>query len=266
MLPNGSRLSPKMADFVAFSSAQSGLLNIWLRDLETGKESHIASSSAAQRYPVVNSSGNKVAFSAFETGNRSVYLWTAGGTTEKLCEGCLRATDWSNDEKRLLVFEGSPYQIDSLDVASHQRTAILKHATYSLLYGRFSPDNLWISFTARTGANRAMIVIAPLDGLKVVPESAWIKIAEEEPQDQAEWSPDGKTLYYTSARDGHTCLWGQRIEPGSHRPVGEAFAVQHFHGHMSYQLAGGWSAAGGRIAVGLMDNRENVWMMSRESK
>ena len=255
----------KDGHFVAFASAQSGLLNIWLRDLETGKESHIASSSAAQRYPQVNSSGDKVAFSAFETGTRSVYVWTADGTTEKLCEGCLRATAWSNDEKRLLVFEGGPYQIESLDVASHQRAVILKHATYSLLYGRFSPDNLWISFTARTGANRAMIVIAPLDGLKAVPESAWIKIAEEGPLDAADWSPDGKTLYYMSARDGHTCLWGQRIEPVSHRPVGEAFAVQHFHGHVSYQQ-GGWAVVGGRITVGLMDNRENVWMMSRASK
>ena len=224
------------------------------------------SSSVAQRYSVVNSTGNKVAFSAFETGKRSVYLWTTEGTTEKLCEGCLRATDWSNDEKRLLVFEGSPYQIDSLDVASHQRTPILKHSIYNLLFGQFSPDNRWISFTARTGANRAVIMIAPLDGLKVVPESAWIKIAEEGPSDQAGWSPDGKTLYYTSARDGHTCVWGQRIEAGSHRPVGEAFAVQHFHGHASYGQVGGWSAEGGRIAVGLVDSRENIWMMSRGNK
>ena len=81
---------------------------------------------------------------------------------------------------------------------------------------------------------------------------------------EREWSSDGKTLYYTSARDGHTCLWGQRIETESHRPVGKAFAVQHFHGHSSYQQ-GGWSLAEGRIVVGLVDNKENVWMMSRAS-
>ncbi len=247
--------------YVAFASTQSGSMNIWQRDLETGKETHLASSSVAQRFPIINVSGSKTAFSAFEDGRRLVYVSTPGGVPEKLCEGCLRATDWSRDEKTLLIFGGSPYQIDTLDVASRQRTPILKHATYNLLYGRFSPDNRWVSFTARTQQNRSIIAIAPLDA-KPVPESAWIKIAEEAPEDWANWSPDGKTLYYTSARDGHSCLWAQRIDPGSHRPVGEAFAVQHFHGRASYQQ-GGWSAAGGRIAVVLVDGTNNIWMMSR---
>ena len=263
--PSGREPSlSKDGRFMAFVSAHGGPLNIWLRDMETGKESHVASSLSAQRYPLMNSTGNKIVFSVFEPGNRSVYLWGSNGTMEKLCEGCLRATDWSRDEKKLLLYEGSPYQIDILDIASHQRTPILKHSTYNLLYGRFSPDNRSVSFTVRNQPDRAMIVIAPLDGSKMVPQSAWIKIAEEEGEDRAEWSPDGKTLYYTSARDGHTCLWGQRIETESHRPMGKAFAVQHFHGHSSYQQ-GGWSSAEGRIVVGLVDDKENVWMMSRAS-
>lgn len=248
--------------YVAFASNQSGPFNIWLRDLETGKETHLASSSYAQRFPIFNASGSRIAFSVFEHDSRSVYVSTPGGTPEKLCEGCLRATDWSRDEKSLLIFGGHPYQIDLLDVASHQRTPILKHATYNLLYGRFSPDNRWVSFTARTQPNHSIIAIAPLDGPKPVPESAWIKIAEEAPEDWASWSPDGKTLYYTSARDGHTCLWGQRLDPHSHQPAGEAFAVQHFHGRASYH-SGGWSAAGGRFAVVLVDGTNNIWMMSR---
>src|SRR5262249_54749856 len=164
-----------------------------------------------------------------------VYVSAPGGAPEKLCEGCLRATDWSRDEKTILVFGGDPYQINILDLASHQQTPLLKHPTFSLLYGRFSPDNRWLSFTARTQVNRGRIAIAPMDGLKPVPESAWIAIAEEANDDWANWSPDGKTLYFTSARDGNNCLWGQRIEPSSHRPVGEAFAVQHLHGRLSFQ-------------------------------
>jgi Tol biopolymer transport system component len=250
--------------YLAFASEREGPLNIWLRDLETSKEQHIASSSDAQRFPVINASGDKIAYSAFEAGHRSVYMWTSGGAPEKMCEGCLRATDWSGDEKTLITFGGTPYQIDALDIASRQRTPILKHPTYNLLYGRLSRDNRWISFTARTQPNRAMIMIAPLDGTKAIPQSAWIKIAEEEPDHWADWSPDGKTLYFASARDGHTCLWGQRLEAVSHRPVGEAFAVQHFHGRLSYR-AGGWSPGDERIAVGLVDSRENIWMMSRPS-
>jgi Tol biopolymer transport system component len=191
-----------------------------------------------------------------------VYVAAPGGAPEKLCEGCLRATDWSRDEKTLLVFGGNPYQINVLELASHRQTPLLKHANYNLLYGRFSPDNRWVSFTVRTEPNRARIAIAPINGPAPVPDSAWITIAQAEAEDWANWSPDGKTLYFTSNRDGHFCLWGQRLEARSHRPMGEAFAVQHLHGRVSYRQ-GGWSAAGGRIAMVLDEHTGNIWMMSR---
>jgi serine/threonine protein kinase/Tol biopolymer transport system component len=248
--------------YVAFASDQSGQTNIWIRDLATGKESSVAGSSFVQRFPVINASGSRVAFSVYEKDKRTVYVSAPGGTPEKLCEGCLRATDWSRDEKTLLMFGGNPYQIDVLDLASHRQTPLLKHPTYNLLYGRFSPDNRWVSFTARIQPNRGRIAIAPVDGPKPVPESAWITIAEGRVDDWANWSPDGKTLYFISSRDGHSCLWGQRIEASSRRPVGEPFAVQHLHGRVSYRQMG-WSAAGGRIGLVLAEDTGNIWMMWR---
>ncbi|MGO8748821.1 MAG: protein kinase domain-containing protein [Thermoguttaceae bacterium] len=248
--------------YVAFASDQSGRQNIWIRDLVTGKETSVAGSTFVERFPVINASGSRIAYSVFEKDKRVVYVSAPGGAPEKLCEGCLRATDWSRDERTLLVFGGDPYQINLLDLASHQQTPLLKHPNYSLLYARFSPDNRWVSFTVRTEANRARIAIAPVDGPKPVPESAWVTITQAEAQDWANWSPDGKTLYFTSSRDGHSCLWGQRLDAASHRPAGQAFAVQHFHGRVSYQK-GGWSAAGGRIGLVLVEGTGNIWMMSR---
>jgi WD40 repeat protein len=250
---------------VAFASAQSGGLNIWLRDLTTGSESHLASSSFVQRYPVVSPSGNRVAFSSYENDSRILYVVARGAPPERLCEGCLRATDWSRDETGLLVFGGTPYQIELLDIASRQRTALLKHAVYPLLYGRFSTDNRWVSFTERTGPNRAWVSIAPVDGAKPIPESAWVRISEEGPEDWANWSPDGKTLYFTSERDGHYCLWGQRLDERPRRPVGQPFPAEHFHGPAFYDR-GGWSAAGGRIAMALREDAGNIWVMSRNGR
>jgi Tol biopolymer transport system component len=193
-----------------------------------------------------------------------VYASAPGGAPEKLCEGCLRATDWSRDEKTVLVFGGTPYQIDILDLASHRQTPLLKHTDYNLLYGRFSPDSRWVSFTVRTEPNRGHISIAPVDGPKPIPESVWITIAPSEAQDWANWSPDGKSLYFTSNRDGHRCLWAQRLDPTSQRPLGEAFPVHHLHGRLSYKNEG-WSAGGGRIGLVLDEAVGNIWMMSRAS-
>ena len=79
--------------YIAFASAQTGRMNIWLRELATGKESRVSGSSFFQRFPVVNASGSRVAFSVYEKDKRSVHLAAPGGAPEKLCEACLRATD-----------------------------------------------------------------------------------------------------------------------------------------------------------------------------
>lgn len=250
--------------YVAFVSDQSGQKNIWLRELATGKETQVARSPLVQRYPVINASGSRIAFSEYENGKRFVYVSSSGGAPEMWCEGCVRAQDWSRDGKSLLTygFEGSPFQLNSLDVVSHQRAVLLTHPNYNLAYGRFSPDNRWVTFTARIQPGHAQIMIAPAGGPKPIPESAWIQIADVRDEDWANWSPDGQTLYFTSARDGHTCLWAQRLDASSHRPVGEAFAVQHFHGRASYHQ-NGWSAAAGRIVVVLNERTGSIWMMSR---
>jgi hypothetical protein len=55
--------------------------------------------------------------------------------------------------------------------------------------------------------------IAPIDGPKPVPESAWIAIAEVGPGDWADGSPDGKTLYDTSRKMEMTACGGSGSEP-----------------------------------------------------
>lgn len=248
--------------FMATTANTSGPLNIWLRDLGSGSESHIANMAEAQRFPVVNAAGTKIAFSVYEKTGKSLYVWSADGALEKVCEVCTRATSWSQDEKSLLTFSESPYEIDRLDVVSHRKTPVLKDAVHGFVYGHFSADDKWISFTVRTDPIHAMIAIAPYTGEGPIPESEWIKIAEVQVEDWANWSPDGNTLYFTSPRDGHTCLWAQRLDPVSHRPLGDAFAVQHFHGNPYFGHVG-WSAAGGRLAATLIDSTQNVWVMSR---
>jgi Tol biopolymer transport system component len=246
--------------YMAFVSDQSGRPNIWLKEKESGRETQIASSAFVQRYPLISPSGHRIAYSAYESDKRVVYVAEPGGAPEKLCEDCLRATDWSKDEKMLLVHGGNPYQIKLLTVASHAQIPLVRHDQYSLIYGHFSPDNRWISFTARIRADHAIITIAPATGTRPIPESAWITIADVGLDDYASWSPDGKILYFTSSKDGNNCLWGQRIDARTGRPSGASFAAQHFHGRISFGH-GGWAIGGTRIGFALVETTSNVWTM-----
>jgi Tol biopolymer transport system component len=249
---------------VAYTSDQSGLRSVWVRDLANGKEVRVVPSPFAQRFPVLSGSGSRVAFSSYERDKRPAYAApAAGGTPELLCGDCLRVTDWSQDETSILAIHGSPYRIITINTTTQEQTVLVRHSSFHVLYGRFSPDNRWVTFTVRRPNNRSWIAIAPVEGVpKPVAEEAWIKISEEGPEDRANWSSDGRTLYFTSGRDGWLCLWGQHLDAVTHRPLGDAFAAHHFHQRPALQQLG-WSLQGGRVAMTLMESTGNIWMMTR---
>lgn len=264
----GNRENPSLSidgRYLALISDQSGIWNVWIRDLQTNDESIVASSLFVQRYPVLSPSGHQVAYSVYDKNERSIYLASPTEHPVKLCDGCLRATSWSRDEKSLLVFGSNPYHISVLDIASRKQTPLLESPSDSLLYGRFSPEDRWVAFTERVQPDRARIMIAPTNGPVPIPQSAWIKIADVSGDDFANWSPDGKLLYFTSRRDGFGCLWAQRLNGVSGQPVGEPFPVQHFHGRLLFDHET-WSVAKDRIVMALAQAKGDVWVMSRSDE
>ena len=245
---------------LAFSSDQAGTLNIWMRDTETGRESQLNDSRDIQRFPALAPSGTKVAWSVYERDKRAIYTGAPGVPAERLCDDCLRATDWTADEKGLLIFAGKPYRIELLDIATHRRTPVLQHPSHDLLQGHFSPDHRWIAFNERLGGESARIVIAPFDGVTPARENTWIPISDATILDWANWSPDGKTIYFSSHRDGFACFWAQRLDERTHRPVGEPVAVLHLHGRLAYKNQG-WSLGGAQLAAVLEESTDNIGLI-----
>jgi hypothetical protein len=57
----------------------------------------------------------------------------------------------------------------------------------------------------------------------------WTLISKGKPwDDKPNWSPDGKTIYFVSARSGFFNVWGIRFDSTKGKPVGEAFRVTAF--------------------------------------
>ena len=57
----------------------------------------------------------------------------SGRVPETLCEGCLRATDWSRDLENGAGVGGNPCQIDVVDLTSREQSAFSKHPNHHLL-------------------------------------------------------------------------------------------------------------------------------------
>ena len=208
----------------------------------------MASSSFVQRYPVSNPLRRQHrVFGLREGPEGGVRVGARRSAREGLCEDACERPIGRGTRRRLLVFGGNPYQIHILDIASHQQTPFVKHPDYDVLYGRLSPDNRWISFTARveSALSAASSSPPPMDPSRF-PKAPGSRLRRRSPKITPTGRQTGRRLYFTSSRDGYSCLWGQRIEASSRRPVGEAFAVQHLHGRLSFEH-GGWSAAAGRI-------------------
>ena len=138
----------------------------------------------------------------------------------------------------------------------------------SLNRPHLSYDNRWIAFRALTPPQQ--VYVAPFDRARPIPETDWIAIGSPESDVRpVGWSPSGRMLYLFSSRDGFRCLYAQRIDAGSGRPLGEATLVRHLH---NVRVAGGGGASvistGAGNAVGRQqiifdfpDQAVNVWSM-----
>jgi serine/threonine protein kinase len=242
---------------LVFASYESRRGRVVIRDNATGKEVVVADGLSGELQPVLSASGDQVAYADEKT--LTSYIAGAGGIPEKLCDRCVLISDWMRDGSHVLAEtneHSSP--VDLIDVHSHRRVSFLKSSNprYLDFYSaHFSPDDRWVSFHAHTGSSR-QIFIAPVKGETPPPEQEWLPITDGKNMDRnATWSADGNLLYFLSDRDRFRCIWGQRLDPVSRRPVGPAFVVQHFHDARRSLLALGENVG----AVGLGATRDKLF-------
>jgi serine/threonine protein kinase/Tol biopolymer transport system component len=237
---------------VVFISTRPGNQEIWTRDLRTGQESALTATRVNKYYPTFSPDGSLVSFSVSPSWDIYVVPST-GGVEEMVCAGCGEATDWSSDGKRIIgnTVDGRAWV---LDLASRRRSDLLATRRW-IATDTFSPNNRWFSFLEAGYVFRAYI--APVSEVPVA-ESAWIVVIDGEAQ---AWSPDGNLLYATSYRDGHWCIWAQRLHSATRQRVGAPFAVFHSHNpRLSLASERELSIADNKMVFGMGDRTGNIWM------
>ena len=213
---------------LVFISTRSGKADVWMKDLVSGTEKALTATPEHKEQPEITADGTRVAFLVFENSKWAIHeIATSGGLPQRICDDCGRPWDWSPDGSKLLYLipEGvrqPGLAIGVIDVATREKTVYLEHPSYSLARARFSRDGRWVSFTAIGRANMR-IVIAPVQSQQIPREEQWITIAAETTVvDKAQWSPDGKLIYYLSEADGYRCIRARRLDPaeeGPYRPA-----------------------------------------------
>ena len=242
--------------------------DVWLMDLDTGRQTPLVVGPFPELWPKITRDGRRVAYALEDGKKQEIYTLTLGAAVpEKMCENCTEPWDWSSDGQYLLYRTGLPRTIGVLGPTPGAQI-VLQHPQYSLHVPRFSPDDRWIAFSAgRSGSTGNVLFLAPFRGRSETPFGEWRIIEGSDTFVAATgWSPDGTVVYYTSDRDGSRCLWAQRLDATTKRPLGAPFEVRPFH-HPQVRSFGLWqpgdagtALAHDRMVFSTVETRGNIWM------
>ena len=183
--------------------------------------------------PKVSRDGSTVAYGvASENKPGRLFVSNTDDLTSRLlCEDCGSPSDWFPDGHTLPLYMLLPTngRIDSIDVNSGKRSLTIQYS-HAMWEPQVSPDGRWIALHTSDSAVQSSIMVIPLRNGVAADEKEWVTITDGSGVDQAaNWSPDGNLLYFLSERDGFRCIWGQKLDPTSKRPLGAPFPVYHSH-------------------------------------
>jgi tricorn protease-like protein len=214
----------------------------------------------------VSADGSKVFYNQQVSGRQPPILvvGSRGGVPKNVCTDCGILFGVSADGSKILYYWGlQALHFFLLDVETGQKTEILPSTAYSKYRPQFSPDDRWLTFTASVGANPQKVYVAPL---RAQTEGDWIAVTDAlSGVLNPDWSPDGNLIYFLSRQDGLQCIWAQRLDPSTKRPVGSPFEIHHFSSsRLSFNnLFSGditLSVASDKLVFSMGERTGNIWM------
>ena len=248
----------------------SGDSSIRLRDLATGAERQLTHGPLLE-WTSISPDGTRVAYSQAVSGgvviDREVtfIISVAGGTPTQLCRDCAPG-GFSSDGSILLTQQGylenGHARAVTVRIPGGEAKGFLADEKYPLWHPFFSWDDRWVSFKIVPEEPRAKLMIAPVRNGVAARESEWVSVTDgKNADDKPQLSPDGNTLYFTSERDGHLCIWAQHLDRITKRPIGAPFVVQHFHNAQWSRFHTELWVASDKIVTSFRDNHSDIWMM-----
>ena len=243
-------------DVLVFASARNGNRDIWTKDLRTSREAALTANSWAEDQPVVSPDGRSVAYRSVEGTRRSVrVLNMSTRESRELCADCGEAQDWSSDSKSVVIVNNnSVWLFEALGGRRSEIASLPGKMTQAAL----SPSGRLLAYVSN-----GVGFVAPANR-KVSKDSQGDFPVDGKAIESLHWSASGDSLYFFSKKDDFVCLWTQRVDPISGRPMGAARSVRHFHGSRTLPYTR-WIAAGAdALVVRLTDFSTSVWLASPE--
>ncbi len=229
---------------VVFSVIRAGAWGLWEKSLLDGREVPIIADEYGRGGAQWSPDGMQLVYTrqkSSEATPQQLMIWSSQTHSEEplttLSDTIQRYVyDWSSDGGWLLVSQNTTdtkEEVWLLPVAAapHAETAarkIISDPRHDLYQPHFSPNARWIVFEAVANSPtfaESVLYVVPATG------GEWTRITDGRHwDDKPRWSPDGKTIYFVSGRDGVFNVWGIHFDLAEGKPVGEPFRVSTFGG------------------------------------
>jgi tricorn protease len=187
--PNGER--------VAFGARG----DIYTVPTKSGITRNLTESPGAHDQTVIWSpDGKYLAYFSDLSGEMELYMQVQDGTSPAVrltsgSETYYFELKWSPDSKKIL-YNDRKFRLQYIDINSRKITLVTKSKTTELDDFDWSPDNKWIAFADNDENNFSVIYLFNLETHRISPVTAnWYESGSPR------FSPDGKYLYFISARD-----------------------------------------------------------------
>ncbi|MEO7653390.1 MAG: hypothetical protein ABIZ80_23270, partial [Bryobacteraceae bacterium] len=249
---------------LVYTSDRSGNWDLYLRDLETGKERTLTSFPEVAGRAEISPDGLTSAY----TGRGIVSVVpTRGGRPEKICDDCGQTVlGWTPDSRQLIWAQGRPGALFLLGAHDGKKSPLLSHPEWDLHRGQISPDGRWITFNPKMGPTKSAIYVSPMRNGVAAGQKDWIAITDGEGDDASPmWSPDANLLYFVTGRSSFQDYWAVRLDPETKRPAGEPFEVLAFHNARRPALAAfGKAVTKDRFFWAMQEFKGNIWIAEKQ--
>jgi Tol biopolymer transport system component/DNA-binding SARP family transcriptional activator len=255
----GMAVSPD-GRWLAFDSDRGGHQAIYLMPRTGGEPEQLSPDSGDDFMPSWSHDGREVAYYGFRGGHRRLFVIPAiGGTPSPVVSdpGNQRFPDWSPDGRRLVYHSDRTgrFELYTVErVAGGRWKAPRQLTTEGGQDARWSPDGGEIVYLRNGG----LWVIAP-DG-----SAPRLLVDSRDPAVRpvpllAQWSPDGRTLYYKALDgEGHASLWSVPVGGGEPR------LLVRFDDAARPSPRAEFAVDGRRFYFTLSERESDIWRMTLE--
>jgi Tol biopolymer transport system component len=221
---------------------RAGKEGIWEEWLPDSRETLLLMDADFRELPQWSRDGERFAYMKVKpSGEGQFAIWSRRtGTEEPLTtyskEGWMDVFDWSPDGESVLVTRRNKLnkvELWSLPLAADPDAGlaarkVISEPDFDVFQGHYSPNGEWIAFNATAiqaeGGETSTIFVTRTTG------GPWVCMTDSKQwDDKPRWSPDGKTLYFLSSREGFLNVWGMRVNSKTGRAASSPFRVTTFN-------------------------------------